>query len=80
MYIYGGAFTKLFSRETPENTRMNQPLGACFRDIMKVPFNTKMTVFPALFSTSAREIPTLLYYSSLKMVPFSGGASPYGPL
>ena len=36
-----------------------------------------MTVFPALFYTSAREIPTLLYTSSLKKVPLSGGASPY---
>ena len=32
-----------------------------------------MSVFPALFYTSAREIPTLLYTSSLKKVPLSGG-------
>ena len=29
-----------------------------------------MSVFPAFFCTSAREIPTLLYTSSLKKVPF----------
>lgn len=36
--------------------------------------------FPALFYTSAREIPTLVYNSSLKKGPLSGEASPYSPL
>ena len=39
-----------------------------------------MTVFPALSYTSTREIPTLLYTSSVKKVPLSGGAYPYSPL
>ena len=39
-----------------------------------------MTVFPALFYTSAREISTLLYASSLKKILLSGGAFPYSPL
>ena len=37
-------------------------------------------MFLALFYTAAREIPTLLYTSSLKKVALSGGASPYSPL
>ena len=36
-----------------------------------------MIVFPAFFNTSTREIPTLLYTSSLKKVPLSGEALPY---
>ena len=41
---------------------------------------TQMTDFPTLLNTSASEIPTLSYTRSLKKVPLSGGASPYGPL
>ena len=59
---------------------MNQPLGMSVRDILKVTFKTFNTdlnnSFPALFYTSTREIPTLLYPSSLKEVPLSGGTSP----
>ena len=54
---------------------MIQPLGASVRDILKVPFNTSVSVFPTLFYTSACEIPTLLYTSSQKKVSLSGGAS-----
>ena len=70
-----------FSLEKPLNcTWMNQLLSASVGDILKGPINTKITVFPALFYTSTHEIPTLLYTSSLKKVPLSGGASPYSPL
>ena len=56
-----------FSLENPVlyNTWMNQPLGASVRDILKVPLNTEMAVFPALLYTSTREIPTLLYTFNL---------------
>ena len=37
-----------------------------------------MTNFPTHLYTSTSEIPTLLYTLSLKKVPLSGGASPYG--
>ena len=50
---------------------MDQPLD---------PFKHLVTVFLTLFYTSPGEIPILLHTSSLKMVPLSGGASPYSPL
>ena len=39
-----------------------------------------MSVFSTLLYASTREIPTLLYTSSLKRVPLLGAASPYSPL
>ena len=41
----------------------------CSRSILKGPLNTLATVFPVIY-TSACEIPTLLYTSSLKKIPF----------
>ena len=49
------------------------------QDILNIPFDTQTSVFPSFFYTSAREVPTVLYTSSPKRVPLSGGAFPYGP-
>ena len=44
------------------------------------PSNNFLTVSSSLFYTSAREILTLLYVSSLKTVPLAGEASSPPPL
>ena len=49
-------------------------------NLFSLQYKHQMAVFPTLFNTSTREIPTLLCTSSLKKVPLSGGTSPYSPL
>ena len=41
-------------------------------------FQTELTDFPLLSYTSTSEMRTLLFIWSLKKIPLSGGASPYG--
>ena len=69
-----------FSLEKPVKYLEKSAVGCVFRDIDKVLFHSLMTVFPALFYTSAGEIPTLSYTSSLKKVALLGRASLYSPL
>lgn len=47
---------------------------------MKALLNTKMTIFPTLFYTSAREIPTFMYLQPKKKGLLSDRVSPYSPL
>ena len=69
---------KNFSLEKPLLGRISCHVRRSVRVILKGPFNTEMTVFPALFYTSTREIPTLLCISSLKRVPLSSPSpAPY---
>ena len=72
------------------NRNQSQKLNLTFSRLYKAlkfiyyPFwalsQTQMTDFPSLLYTSTSEIPTLSYSGSLKKIPISGGASPYGLL
>ena len=49
-------FYLTFCLRRPLKYRMNQPLGATVRDILKGPFKHPSDSFPYLFCTSTREI------------------------